>query len=634
MLRGLFLLCIVLASSGVWAKTYSVDDFIRFPKYRTIKISPDGRHIAANFQEGSQVKLVIIEMGSNKVRGTYEFGDNRQIGNFYWANPRRVLMEVTEVKGNLDKRAKPSMLFAGNVDGKKRKWLVSQGDSKGVNHFGYGGIIDLLEDEPNHIIIALYKQGGVKLQKLDIRNGRMKYIGGPNEEVHFVALDRDHKPRFALRGEEDGSLTLLMRHGDGNDWRPFHLEGETERPRAEPLGFSRDNRLFYFLSNHEFPEMSLYRLSMDTHQLELLYHNKRVDILGGIYSREGDLLGVSLMPDTPAVFWVDRKHPETVMRRNLLASFPGSAVSLTSYTRDSGQAVLRVASDTNPGVFYLFDMQENKAQFLAEAFPWLDEKDMAVMEPVRLEARDGLELHGYLTRPKGKEKNLPLVVNPHGGPHGPRDMWGFNPEVQFLANRGYAVLQVNFRGSGGYGVDFERAGYKRWGTDMQNDLTDAVRWAIEQGIADPERICIYGGSYGGYAALMSPIREPDLYKCAIGYVGVYDLPLMKKAGDIPKSRSGRIFLDRVLPDTLEEQKSQSPAYNVERLKAALFIAHGERDQRVPMAQGLSLKKALDAAGKPYIWMQRDEGHGYFQQKNRHDFYSQMEAFFAEHLKGE
>lgn len=630
----LLLLVLLLVQTAAWSKNYSVDDFIQFPKYRTIKISPDGKHIAANFQEGSQVKLVIIQLGSNKIRGTYEFGDNRQIRNFYWANPKRILMEVTEVKGNLDKRAKPSMLFAGDVNGKKRKWLVSQGDSKGSNHYGYGGIQDMLPDDPNHVIVALFKSDGLKLQKVDVRTGRMKYIGGPNEEVHAIALDRNHEPRFALRGEEDGSQTLLIRYGKKNDWRPFHLKGETKRPSASPLGFSRDNNTFYFLSNHEFPEMSLYAFDMQAKKLKLLYHNKRVDLLAGIYSRDKDLLGVVLMPDTPAVFWIDRQHPETVLRRNLLASFPGSAVTLTSYTRDGEKAVLHVRSDTNPGMFYMFDLKDNKASFLAEAYPWLEEKDMAVMEPIEVTARDGLKLYGYLTRPKGQDKHLPLIINPHGGPHGPRDMWGFNPEVQFLANRGYAVLQINYRGSGGYGVDFERAGYKKWGTDMQNDLTDAVHWAIDQGIADRDRICIYGGSYGGYAALMSVVREPDLYKCTIGYVGVYDLLVMQKAGDIPKSRSGKIFLKRVLPDTVEEQKAQSPAYNAEKIKAAIFIAHGERDQRVPMAQGIAMRKALDKVGKPYIWMQRDEGHGYFQQQNRHDFYSQMESFFAEHLKGD
>ncbi len=634
MIRLLMSLLLLLFFGTGYAKEYSVDDFIKFPKYRTIKISPDGRHIAANYQDGSRVNLVIIELGSNKIRGTYEFTENRQIRNFYWANPERLLMEVTEVKGNLDKRAKPSMLYAGNVDGRKRKWLVSQGDSRGANHYGYGGIVDLLKDEPNHIIVALFKRGGVKLQKVDIRNGRMKYIGGPNEEVHFVALDRNHEPRFAGRMEEDGTQSLLIRHGDGADWRPFRLEGPTERPSVSPLGFSKDNRYYYFLSNHEVPQLALYSYEMETGEIRQIYHNRRVDIMGGVFSSDNELLGVSLVPDTPAIYWVNKAHPETRLIRNLMASFPGAVVRMTSYTRDRKKAILHVYSDTNPGMFYLFDVEKNKASYLTEAYPWLKEEDMAVMEPIEVTARDGMQLYGYLTRPKGAEKNLPLIVNPHGGPHGPRDVWGFNPEVQFLASRGYAVLQINFRGSGGYGVDYERAGYKKWGTDMQNDLTDSVHWLIEQGIVDRDRICIYGGSYGGYAALMSVVREPDLYKCAIGYVGVYDLPLMKKAGDIPKSRGGRIYLERVLPDTVEEQRAQSPAYNADRIKAAVFLAHGERDQRVPMAQGRSMRKALDKAGKPYLWMQRDEGHGYFQQKNRHDFYSRMEAFFAEHLQGE
>lgn len=254
-------------------------------------------------------------------------------------------------------------------------------------------------------------------------------------------------------------------------------------------------------------------------------------------------------------------------------------------------------------------------------------------EPFKIKARDGVELNGYLTIPKGAaDKNLPAIVYLHGGPHGPRDLWQYNPETQYMASLGYAVLQVNFRGSGGYGSEFQKSGYKKWGREMQDDVTDATYWAINEGIIDKDKICIYGGSYGGYTTLMGVIREPDLYKCAIGYVGVYSIPEMKESGDIPTRESGRKYLDMVHGTDMEDMQARSPSFNVDKIKAKLFIAHGEDDVRVPMEQYEALTSALDKIGYPYESMVRDEGHGFHQPKNISDFYTKMAEFFAESLK--
>lgn len=256
------------------------------------------------------------------------------------------------------------------------------------------------------------------------------------------------------------------------------------------------------------------------------------------------------------------------------------------------------------------------------------------MKPISLKARDGTTLHGYITIPRRSDgRNLPLVLHPHGGPHGPRDVWGFNPEVQFLASRGYAVLQVNFRGSGGYGNAFERMGYRKWGTAMVDDMTDAVRWAVSQGIADPDRICTYGASYGGYAALQSVVRESELYKCAIGYVGIYSLPLWMKDGDIPKRESGRHYLNQVMPETLAEQQAQSAAYNVDRINVPVMLVHGAKDERVPISQYRLLVDRLAKAGKPpeVTIVEAKEGHGFYDVDNNVKLYSAMQAFLDKHI---
>src|SRR5690606_19727883 len=288
-----------------------------------------------------------------------------------------------------------------------------------------------------------------------------------------------------------------------------------------------------------------------------------------------------------------------------------------------------VYSDRDPGQVYLFDRKTGQARFLLASRDWIKPAQMSPMKPVQVKTRDGLVIHGYLTVPAGSDgKGLPLIVNPHGGPHGPRDEWGFNPEVQLLANRGYAVLQMNYRGSGGYGSSFESAGYRKWGTTMQDDLTDSVRWAIAQGIADPNRVCIYGASYGGYAALMSVVREPDLYKCTVGYVGVYDLAAQYDA-EFTASERGRNYLRDVYPPTAAERNQQSPAYGADRVNASILLVHCRKDFRVTINSMYFLISQLAKLGKkPDGWIvEKKEAHGFRVLDNNINLYTKMLAFF-------
>lgn len=275
-----------------------------------------------------------------------------------------------------------------------------------------------------------------------------------------------------------------------------------------------------------------------------------------------------------------------------------------------------------------------KASFIAAPNKNLDPNQLSPMQPFTITARDGMTLPGYLTLPKGAEKGdkLPMIVNVHGGPHGPRDMWGFNAENQFFANRGYAVLQVNFRGSGGYGSEFLEAGYGEWGRAMQNDVTDATQWAIDEGYADADRICIYGGSYGGYAAMMGVAKEPDLYQCGVGYVGVYSLPLMFEAGDISRNQSGEKYLERVLGTDMNVLKANSPVNLVDNIKADILLVHGAKDVRVPIEHYEQLKSALNRADKPYQTLVKDdEGHGFQKEANKFELYKRLEQFFEKHI---
>ena len=274
-----------------------------------------------------------------------------------------------------------------------------------------------------------------------------------------------------------------------------------------------------------------------------------------------------------------------------------------------------------------------KADYLVSKRSWIDPDLMGGRRPIVVPARDGTQLHGFLTLPKGAAgKNLPLVVNPHGGPFGIRDDWEWDLDPQLLASRGYAVLQINYRGSAGYGRRFRNAGKALWDSVMIDDISDAARWTVTQGYADPKRLCIYGGSYGGYAALASAEREPDLYRCTIGYAGVYDLPLFKRDSDISDTTSGRNYIDEFVGATPERLAEASPVNHVDKLKAAVLIVHGTQDKRAPFTQAKSLRKALEDRQYPFEWMEvAGEGHGFYAPENRKAFYEKLIGFLDQHI---
>jgi dipeptidyl aminopeptidase/acylaminoacyl peptidase len=258
---------------------------------------------------------------------------------------------------------------------------------------------------------------------------------------------------------------------------------------------------------------------------------------------------------------------------------------------------------------------------------------MAERRPLRFKASDGAELEAILTVPRGQElANLPMVLLPHGGPHGVSDDWFFDDGAQFLASRGYLVLQVNYRGSGGRGHNFMTAGYLKWGTRIQQDLIDGVKWAEAEHYADPKRVCVYGASFGGYSAMMTAIRAPDLFKCAVGYAGIYDLKMMYDKGDIQEKKTGRSYLQTVIGRDDADLDANSPDKLADKLQVPVLLVHGEDDQRAPFAQAKAMRAALDVAHKPYEWMSKPgEGHGFYKEQNNIEFYTRLQTFIAKYI---
>ena len=355
---------------------------------------------------------------------------------------------------------------------------------------------------------------------------------------------------------------------------------------------------------------------------------------GVIWSRlRKKLLGVTYYTDKPHRHYFDKEAED--FYNMLQAQFPGLRAGVSSMSKDEKRMFVAVASDRVPGRLYYYD-KEKPGVFtqVADFYPWLKEEHLAEMKPIQYQARDGLTIHGYLTLPVGAEpKNLPAIVVVHGGPES-RDTWGYDTEAQLLANRGMAVLQVNYRISTGYGKAFWKAGFRQWGLKQQDDITDGVKWLIEQGIADPKRIAIYGGSYGGYATLMGLIKTPELYCCGVDYVGVSNLfTLFSSIPEYWKPLLEQMYETIGHPVKDKEQfEATSPTLHADRISVPLFIAQGANDPRVVKAQSDAMVEAMRARGVEVQYMvKNNEGHGFHNEENRFDFYRAMDAFLTEHL---
>lgn len=639
---GAFLpmLAVHASSPGIQGEP-TTRDFFRHPEFQGARISPTGRYLATALPIEGTTSLAVIDLQTQQVSAAFQVDPDLHVGWFDWVNDERVAFTTQYKDGSLDRPVPTGLLFAGNADGSKRVRILG-GDS----YVGRGYVlVDKLEADPRHILVEIFNESRYhELYELDVYTGRKQKLERSPVRNGVLVTDHEGTPRLAIGGSEKAETLVMYRTQKSDAWKQIGSYAQGEES-LRPLAFLPDNRHVLVASTLTQPNAELAQLDPETGEIVPLVSDARYDVMDDFGEEEGVAsllyardnrtpIGVAYDADLPKVEFFAADHPDVAIYQSVLGAFPGQRVSFGNFTADGHQLVLRVSSDVNPGDFYLFDVKAGKVRYLMSSRSWIDPAQMLPMRAVTIPARDGLQLPAYLTLPKGADKPGPLIVLPHGGPHGPRDFWGWNSEAQFLAHHGYAVLQVNFRGSGGLGRDYEAAGYKRWGREMQDDLTDATHWAVAQGYADPQRLCIYGGSYGGYAALMGVIREPDLYKCAVGYVGVYDLSLMfEKADYLRYDRKAMLEVMELYNGTdPEDWKARSPAFHVDRIKAALLIVTGKKDQRVPFEHHKRLIAALDKAGKPYATLVKaKEGHGFYNEDNRVELYDRLLAFFDQHI---
>ena len=650
----ILVLSMVCISTNALAALPKLEIFAKHPSYRDMKISPTGKYIAFTYAEGDQVKLGIMDRSTMKPMSSFEFGESRQVVSFRWLNNERVGMMVQKITGWLDGTDPKTKWAAGNADGSNRRILWDFEHS-----ISSVSILSILENEPDYVLLQEmdWRDGrAVKPIRVNINTGKRHRVdAGPIEARHTkpgivgLGVDSNDEIRFAFeydQGEDiiddgDDAGYIHYKTSDGI-WHKLGYRNKRDSSASMGiLGYSEDNNSFYFTSNHDQASSDtrgLFEFDMVTRTIKLLHRHPDVDIGGGVYGNKGQLIGAYLEPGYPEYHYLisDENNSAIAMRQSLSAAFKNEQVSLRNSTSDGDLHVVRVTSDRNPGKFFLFDSKKNSLTRYADSKPEVKAEEMARVEPFAVEARDGLKMYGQLTIPNNvKETNLPMVVYPHGGPYGAADDWRWDRRAQMFASRGYLVLQLNFRGSGGYGEDFYDAGSKEWGRKMQDDITDATKWAIKSGLADPERICIHGVSYGGYAAMHAVVKEPDLYKCSIPDAGVYEMKIQWDEADSFKGWKGNERKKNYMNWAIggyDYVKERSPVYHVDKLKAALLIVHGGSDVRVPMINAEVLEQHLKKAGKSYETLYKEEeGHGFQVEENRIELYQTMLSFLEKHI---
>ena len=620
-LKHLLTAVLLVVPGFLAAREVPLRDFFRNPEKTGYAISPDGKYISFMAPYKDRLNIYVQERGSEKAVLVSSETERDITGGYFWKGNDR-LVDKKDFGGDEN-------FHIVSVD-KTGAGLKDLTPFPGV----LARIVDDLPDNDDEMLISLNKRKKeiFDVFRLNVKTGEMKQIAENPGNIQGWMTDHDGKLRAAVT--IDGtSHTLLYREREDGEFKPVLTTSFKES--FDPMFFTFDNKRLYALSNLGRDKAAVVEFDPALKkETAVLYEHPEVDVSSLFYSRKRKVLISSRY-----VTWKSfRKFfdPEfEALVKDLEAKLPGYEVGIQENDKEEKLYIVRTYSDRSLGTYYLYDAPAKKLEKLADVPPWLDEKEMAEMKPVSYKSRDGLTINGYLTVPKGLEaKNLPVIINPHGGPW-TRDNWGFNPEAQFLANRGYAVLQMNYRGSTGYGRKFWEASFKQWGLKMQDDITDGVNYLVKEGIADPKRVAIYGASYGGYATLAGAAFTPELYACAVDYVGVSNLLTFMKT--IPPY--WKPMLDQMHemvgdPATEEEKmKAVSPAFHAGKIKAPLFVAQGAKDPRVNIDESDQIVKNLRGRGVTVEYMVKEnEGHGFHNVENRFDFYEAMEKFLSKCMR--
>ncbi|WP_439625297.1 S9 family peptidase [Gemmata sp.] len=587
------------------------------------QVSPDGKHLAYLAPDDKNVMQVWVRPldkgDAKKITGD----EKRGVRSYFWAHDGKHLLYLQDAGGDENFH-----LFAADLATAKTRDLTP---FPGVRVQG----VDLDKDHPDTVLVGLNKRtkAAFDMHRVTISTGEEKLDTENPGNVLGWTTDKDFVIRAATAANaKEGGYDLLVRAKPGDEWKT--IKHWTVEEQGSAAGFGADANTLYVVGNHDANTMRLVKLDLATGKEEVVAEDKEYDIGGAMIDEKRRV---------PLAVSVTRARTEwKVLDDSVRADFEALAkvrrgdFAVSSQTTDQSKWVVAYTADNGPVAYYLYDRPTKKAELLFVNNSKLEKVQLAETEPISYKAKDGLTVHGYLTKPLGVEaKNLPTVLLVHGGPWA-RDSWGFNPLAQFLANRGYAVLQVNFRGSTGYGKAFLNAGNREWAGKMHQDLLDAVEWITKEGVADPKKVAIMGGSYGGYATLVGLTFTPEVFACGVDIVGPSNITTLLKTIPPYWAPMKALFAKRVGDPEKEEAflKERSPLFKVDAIQRPLLIGQGANDPRVKVAESDQIVDAMRKAGKPVEYvLYPDEGHGFVRPENRLHFFAVTEQFLAKHLGG-
>lgn len=639
----LSLICCTWISVGYPA---TIRELTATPVFTDIKISPTGDFLAIRiFQEG-KYGIIFMPRETSEILSRIVFARDNEVGNYRWVNDERVVVKILNTARGEEAPAYYGELFAANYDGTKSELIFGYRSAglktvtrtrKKDTDYAWAEIIDVLPDNKKRILISSIPMSQAndkraKAVQLDVYSGleKRKIMSSPFPQGRFYT-DNNGTVRLVTSYRADGSIHILGLPGGADEW--VDIEETSYGEYFTPIAISDDRNSVYVLDNIDDDKVGLHKLTLAGDSYGKLYTHKNVDITHLVMSADDrSVVAIRIDDGYPSYLFLSNPGEEAKTFKLLLQQFSGSTVSIRSRSRDGRFWVVRAGTDVDPGSYHLYDREANTIRKLFDSRPDVKTEDLAQMEPIEFESFDGRSIAGYFTRAKGVSGEVaPLVVLVHGGPH-LRTYWGYKANVQALATNGFSVLEINFRGSSGYGHEFESSGYRQWGNEIQKDIIAGTRWAIEEHRADAGNICIMGGSFGAYSAVQSATLAPKLYNCVVANAGIYDLPLMYRKGDIESRYLGDEYLEKTISRDNDELERFSPVNRVALLERPIFIAHGKMDDRAPFEHAKRLRKALDKNNKEYEWfVKRREAHGFYNNDNQVEYLQAAIEFLKKHL---
>jgi dienelactone hydrolase len=600
-----------------------------------LELSPDGNLVAMKFVDADgQTKLTVMTAPDRLIRHSIALPEESELNWVNWAGNTRVLVSLSERDRVLQTDVTVRRLFVYDLATRAFSYV-------GIKHMGLFGDNLLYTDPAGQFVVV-----GIQPANYGYMRVIRFPLDGTARKSYQDALT-SWMGAFQWFTDNTGTVRMGINFIEGGAYKVYYRSNEQENFKTvasfnreqfsdleiEHLRIQAGSDLGYAVLDDGSGKTALRRFNFSTFKPgEVVQAQPGFDVLSVRYDDRAEPVSITYVADREEDVWLDPRMK--ALHASLSKALPGSDVQIPSIAKDGSRALVRAGSPTDPGVWYLYHIKEKRLDLLAADKPGIDPKIMADVKAVSYSARDGTTIHGYLTLPAGRDaRSLPLIILPHGGPFGVRDRLTFNSEAQFLANRGYAVLQPNFRGSGGYGKAFERLGEGTIGRAMQDDLDDGMDWAVKQGIADPKRVCLVGSSYGGYAALWGVIRNPERYRCAASFAGVTDLnAILAYDADFMSRFDGRKLRQKYRGDGGGFNfDTVSPAQNIDRLNRPILLAHGEKDYIVPLDQFQKMRNAAKRTSKPVEELVfPDEGHGFSKQASETKWLDTLEAFLTRH----